>query len=471
MKNSTKLFGIIALAAVMTFAMIACSDGGGGGPRDSTDLGPQDITYVSYDSDNNKYELVITDKADAKAIRAAYTPKNGDKFLLTITNIAGDIIGKSEGSITIEAKDGSSITFTLTSKDETVFSVTVSSNSSGSDGKIDVIKADNGIPNELGQPIPAPADLTPDPIPPEDLEDQTKRWYKWEIDSTATLVYSFEPDGALKITIGGVPQVNNETDGWGKWRAAILYNYTAKAGISNEYKFEAWTESGTRVLNVEYYGDLPNNTFLGKDVTITSERKTYTIKGQRIPKSKVQSLGFRGADQLGTFYLKMLSIEEYTPELEYELINEQNNPNNDTYRVVSAIGMSGSVVIPASYNGKPVTEIDDRAFEKTNITSVTIPSSVTYIGIDTFSECNNLTTVTFAEGSQLQIIADWAFSNSPNIKSITIPSSVMFVYLGAFQDWTSSQTINVPFASETAADNAWGNGWRLGCNATIVYQP
>jgi len=129
MKNSTKLFGIIALAAVMgrhgrrclsalagVFASRkllciitagtlllcnACSNGTTGGPGGSTDLGPQDVKYVSYDDVGNKYELVITETVKtAKAIRAAYAPKNGDTFVLTITNIAGNVIGKSTGSVT-----------------------------------------------------------------------------------------------------------------------------------------------------------------------------------------------------------------------------------------------------------------------------------------------------------------------------------------------------------------------------------
>jgi len=94
-----------------------------------------------------------------------------------------------------------------------------------------------------------------------------------------------------------------------------------------------------------------------------------------------------------------------------------------TYRVVSAVRMSGTVDIPATYNGKSVTEIDDRAFERTNITSITIPSSVTRSGYRIFN------------------------------------------------GWTASQKVNVPFASQAAADNAWGSDWRLGCEATIVYQP
>jgi hypothetical protein len=48
-----------------------------------------------------------------------------------------------------------------------------------------------------------------------------------------------------------------------------------------------------------------------------------------------------------------------------------------------------------------------------------------------------------------------------------------------FNDWTSSQTINVPFVNQAAADAVWDNdavdaygvkmNWRYGCNAKINY--
>jgi len=493
MKKRFKLFGIIALAAVMgrhgrrclsalagVFASRkllciitagtlllcnACSNGTTGGPGGSTTPTLQNVTYVSYDSDGNTYELVITEAVKtAKVIRAAYNPKTGDTFVLTIKNILGNIIGKSTGSVTAEPT-GSSITLTLTSKGGEI-TVTVSS----SDDKITKIEAVNGIPNEEGEPIPAPDKLTETPVAPEDLPDE-KRWFIAKYVSTATVDHFSVDNDVCKVTIGGVPEPHNSTDGWRAWTITTHYAFTAKKNTYYTYEFEAWTDPGEeRILFFQWYEDNDLGIHRGRDILITSTRTTYKATGE-ITKGGVRLLEFELANQLGTVYVKMLPIKEYTPALEYELINEQNNPNNGTYRLVSGIGMSGAVDIPSTYNSKPVTEIGDRAFERTNITSVTIPSSVTYIGIDTFSECNNLTTVTFVEGSQLQIIADWAFSNSPNIKSITIPSSVTFVYLGAFQDWTSSQTINVQFASQAAADNAWGSDWRLGCNATIVYKP
>ena len=49
--------------------------------------------------------------------------------------------------------------------------------------------------------------------------------------------------------------------------------------------------------------------------------------------------------------------------------------------------MSGALNIPSTYNGKPVVKIEDYAFCYTDITSVTIPDSVTYVGSYAFRGC------------------------------------------------------------------------------------
>ena len=57
----------------------------------------------------------------------------------------------------------------------------------------------------------------------------------------------------------------------------------------------------------------------------------------------------------------------------------------------------GDVVIPDACNGKPVTAIEDRAFEECyGLTSISIPSSVTAIGAHSFYSCINLETLSYA---------------------------------------------------------------------------
>jgi len=289
--------------------------------------------------------------------------------------------------------------------------------------------------------------------PPEQLPP-AERWGSWvDTTSTATLEYSVDSNDVCTIIISGTADVD-------RWKANVGYSYTEYANTLYAYEFEAWTESGEREVNFQYYWDDNTQVGLSKNITITTEQKTYTIKGI-MPKGGVRYLEFQCADQLGTFHVKIISIERSTPSLEYELIDEYDeygnyNDNHGTYRLVSASGMSGPVTIPATYNGTAVTEIGGEAFRDTSITSVIIPSSVNYIGM-------------------------WAFGGCTNINSITIPASVQHIEMWAFNGWTASQKINIAGHANRQSTidfgwaeknewEEWSNAWDEGCNASIVYQ-
>ena len=82
-----------------------------------------------------------------------------------------------------------------------------------------------------------------------------------------------------------------------------------------------------------------------------------------------------------------------------------------------------------------VTSIGDNAFYGcTNLESVSIPASVTSIGENAFSGCGSVAaalTVSFAEGSTLESIGNYAFMSS-NLTSISIPASVTSIGQTAF---------------------------------------
>src|SRR5437870_734333 len=62
--------------------------------------------------------------------------------------------------------------------------------------------------------------------------------------------------------------------------------------------------------------------------------------------------------------------------------------NNGTITITAYTGSDPVVTIPSSIDGWPVTEVGSVAFEgNTNLTSVIIPDSMTYMARDAFSGC------------------------------------------------------------------------------------
>ena len=142
--------------------------------------------------------------------------------------------------------------------------------------------------------------------------------------------------------------------------------------------------------------------------------------------------------------------------------------------------ISGTInsVIP-SY----ITDIGSRAFYGLNIKSVIIPASVIEVGDAAFTECTELISVEFIEGSKLDKISLGMFGGCTSLKNIVLPNSIETIddsafelctslvnltipinctYIGAFvfSGWESSQTIYFTgFSSLAEANNAFHLHW------------
>lgn len=80
------------------------------------------------------------------------------------------------------------------------------------------------------------------------------------------------------------------------------------------------------------------------------------------------------------------------------------------------------VVIPAEINGVTVETIGHGAFERSAVTSVTIPDSVTAILDRAFANCFQLTNISIP--NSVTSIGFSAFEHCTSLKSITLPSSL-----------------------------------------------
>ena len=109
-----------------------------------------------------------------------------------------------------------------------------------------------------------------------------------------------------------------------------------------------------------------------------------------------------------------------------------------------------------------VTAIGVSAFAScANLASVTIPASVTSIGQWAFYECSKLTTVTFDGTSELTTISDGAFKKCA-FTSFTIPANVTTIGNEAFNDCTNLASISFAANTQLKSTNI-GNNAFLGC--------
>jgi len=271
-----RLLVCVALVAAIGFSMAACGNDLVDDPdKDKPGIGG---TYFFESEDGDTYVLIVSD--------------NGT-YELTVDGKTST--GKAK-------KNGGVYTLTPSSQDADPFTVTV--DSTGVTGMGGTITFDDDTTQE------APAEVTV--APPESVPVKY-RWSVWrDPTSTATLNnFSVDNDGKVTITTGGTPEPQGVNNKWQAWKITATYEYTSKANTAYKYVIKASKQgAGNRSVNVQYYEDTVANVYLGEGITLTNTPTEYTIYGQKLPKQG-EPIRFQCADYTGTFYLEIISIEEY----------------------------------------------------------------------------------------------------------------------------------------------------------------
>lgn len=116
-----------------------------------------------------------------------------------------------------------------------------------------------------------------------------------------------------------------------------------------------------------------------------------------------------------------------------------------TYYSVSGLGSctDENIYIPSTYQGLPVSNISYAAFMGcSNILSITIPESVTYIEACAFYNCTNATTISVP--NSVTCIEYSAFFNCSSLTSINIPDGITRIWDYTFRGCTSLTSITLP---------------------------
>lgn len=108
-----------------------------------------------------------------------------------------------------------------------------------------------------------------------------------------------------------------------------------------------------------------------------------------------------------------------------------------------------SITLPNS-----VTSIGDYAFDGcTGLINLTIPNSVTSIGKYTFSGCTGLTKITIP--NSVTSIGEAIFVGCTGLTSVTIPNSITTISGGAFEGCTGLISVTIPNSVTTIGNSAY----------------
>ncbi len=129
--------------------------------------------------------------------------------------------------------------------------------------------------------------------------------------------------------------------------------------------------------------------------------------------------------------------------------------DDDTVTVTLYNGSSSVVNIPPTIDGKTVVSIDTKAFYgNSTITKVTIPSTVTEVGVGAFSKTPNLAQVKVSKN--LTNLWGSAFKES-GLTEITIPAGVKTLTDSCLSDNPNLVTVNMTEGLEEIGNNVFAN--------------
>lgn len=165
--------------------------------------------------------------------------------------------------------------------------------------------------------------------------------------------------------------------------------------------------------------------------------------------------------------------------LEYEKLDDGSG-----YTVTGAyFDGRDNYTVPETYLGLPVVAVSDYAFSGCEeLTGITLPSSVTTVGIGAFYNCSNLKSVellgavtvkesAFAEctslkrvsfADSLRTLESYAFENCSSIEEITLPEGLEKIEFGAFEGCSSIKSMTLAFVGESKTNPYYGFGYIFG---------
>lgn len=240
------------------------------------------------------------------------------------------------------------------------------------------------------------------------------------------------------------------------------------------FVLNAVTSSFTDANKLSYFAyALPNNFSLQSYSAVGTKPSAYMMVDNKSYISEfVDNWDGEPTENLGDPYTDSSYIRNrdglYFADVSYKTgcLFEENDTG---YAIIGYVYDANftSLEIPSTYNGKPVTEIRERAFKNiTCIKTLTVPKSIRTIAEDAFEGCTSLTTVnwnpeniffisqnavpifsgceniqTVNFGNEVITVPDSLLAGCTNLQSVVIPDNVAVIGYRAFKDCTNLKTV------------------------------
>jgi len=186
----------------------------------------------------------------------------------------------------------------------------------------------------------------------------------------------------------------------------------------------------------------------------------------------IKSAAFAGLERITSLHIpqSVTSIEYsmgqpfyYCKSLQTITVDE-NNQNYDSRNNCNAIIEKSTNTLVAGCvnttipNGTKI--IGKAAFYGSSFESVSLPSGITTIGSNSFSNCEYLKSITIPSG--VTLIDEYAFSYCPQLESISLPNSLKTIGFRAFSTNSNYlKTVVIPEGVETIGNIAFENCYAL----------
>ena len=162
-------------------------------------------------------------------------------------------------------------------------------------------------------------------------------------------------------------------------------------------------------------------------------------------------------------------FQEYTSgDYRYYKMPSVYNPG-EYYAVITQYrGSSSTLVIPEKLDGMYVTGFQTGTFKNnTKLKSITLPARISQIPPSCFQGCSKLQTVKFTEPSSVGEIREKAFYGCTALKSITLETSLRYIGDSAFYNCTSLSRIYMKsYSLERVGKNIFANAGK-NCSDTV----